>query len=908
MNMITKGLRNRILKMGLIPVLVLTFSFGILGTVLTTDQIKSNFEQHIKASSLLTALHIKSILHTDSRELLEEETRMSLKQRGLDSLRITDMSGKVVQQAGPPFVTEINTPPKIRPSFLVTDKTVVTTSFIDTGPGYWLELEFCSDTPLVEIYQWLLLCTATTAVALLIATVFSLRLANSLTAPLSRIVNSINQISMGDLSVRLPSETQPEMNLLAHYINTFLEKMQHNYRDMQNEIELTSKELQENMETLELQNAELDLSRKMALEASNTKSEFLANMSHEMRTPLNSISGYTSLLQRSNLNDIQKEHLRTLSMAANTLQSIIDDILDFAKLEAGKLVLEEAPMDLRTVVDDVLAMNSPAAENKDLELAVLCYPDTPLNLIGDANRLKQVISNLLSNAIKFTNEGAIIIRVMCENQRAPYATLRISVEDTGIGISRENSHKLFQAFSQVDSSRNRHSTGTGLGLVICKNLVKQMHGSIDFDSEPGKGSRFWFTFRAPLDHHYSPPQPQLKTPEKALLLEPGKWTQVSVSQLLQEHGFSVDIFSEPEELTAYLNKCQTPVFTVIGHDPDTIPEQVIEKILVQSPDDSCTLILSSTGYMGEFNHLRSKALTVLPRPLSRARVTEILEKLYSTAEESSTQQGSTVMTAAGSLKVLAVDDNEPNLKLLTTMIKDMGIQIDTASCGKNALKLIKSHDYDLVFMDIQMPEMDGLEVTRRIRKRETGSHHLPIIALTAHALADEKKQLLAAGMDDYLTKPISDQQLRHVISRWSHSGELPIPSPKLSVITPTHSTATKIHGPVDKDEGVRLAGGRKELAEELLDMLLRDLEDNARELRMLHHQQQFVHLLEAVHKLHGATRYCGVPQLRQSCQELEVLLKQTESLEESNEAFEELIAEINRLLVWQERFSFEELA
>ncbi|MCL6271578.1 ATP-binding protein [Sansalvadorimonas sp. 2012CJ34-2] len=918
MDTIFNGLKRHIIKMGLVPVLILTVSFGTLGTLLAINQINNNFIRQVEADSWQIAIHAESVLNNETAEQINDIARLSLKQRaleqralkqrGLNSLRISDRDGHALIQVGPPINTDNYYPtpaPKTRPLLLKSRNTLLTTTPINVEPGYWLELEYTRESVLLEQYQWILLGVVISLITLSIAIIFHIRLANSIAYPLSRITMGIRQIKANNLDVRLIPEQKSVMKALTHNINMLLAKVQNSHREMQEEVEQTSKELQENMETLELQNAELDLSRKVALEASRTKSEFLANMSHEMRTPLNSISGYTSLLQRSELDDIQKEHLRTLSTAANALQSIIADILDFAKLEAGKLVLEEAPMDLRTVVDEVLAMNSPAADSKNLELAALCYPDTPLNLIGDANRLKQIISNLLSNAIKFTNEGSVIVRVMCETLLDSYATLRISVEDTGIGISRNNAKKLFQAFSQVDSSRNRNSTGTGLGLVICKNLVEQMHGSIEFDSQPDQGSRFWFTFRAPLDRHAVHSPQLLPIPPKAYLLEPGRWNRVSASQLLQESGFAVEDVHNIEELSERLNGSEEPTFIVIGHDRECISEVQIREALQCSPKGSRFLILSSTADISNLNHLRRSKVAILPRPLSQVRTKEILERLYSPQKDHETvAHNGSHLEPCSSLRVLAVDDNEPNLKLLATMLRDIGITVDTAFSGREALELIKQDEYSLVFMDIQMPEMDGLEVTRRIRKNEGKKQHLPIIALTAHALADEKQQLLAAGMDDYLTKPISDQQLRHVISIWSHSRPLPPKKPAMVAQTPTAGG----YGPVDKDEGVRLAGGREELADELLDMLLKDLEQNAQELQTLHHQQQYMHLLEAVHKLHGAARYCGVPHLRKSCRELEVLLKQAENLDSLEEAFDELLGEINRLLVWQERFNFDKLA
>ena len=539
-----RPLKNQILKTGLVPIIILTAVFIALSSVIMFNQTQANFTQQARVTTEQISLLMSSALSSSNDHILEAVSRTSLQLKGLYGLRLINETGKIIHQAGPPLKSRLQPDTlSTRAAELQQGSSLITTTFLpkpsSENKGYWLELEFDKETVVVDQYQWLLLAIACSALSLLLGTVAFLRLANMITGPLSQITDTIGRIDFNSLKTRIPPNHSPDFNPLSQQINALLERMQIRYRDMKEEVDLAAHEIQRNMETLEINNAELDLSRKRAIEANHAKSLFLANMSHEMRTPLNSISGYTELLKRTDIDDIQREHLRTLSTAADSLLAIIDDILDFAKLEAGKLHLENAPLNFRQVVDDVLAMNSPAAQRKNLELAAIFHTKTPVHLTGDGNRLKQIISNLLSNAIKFTENGSVIVQVMCEGIHNQRATLRISVEDTGVGISGEYTSKLFKAFSQVNSSRNRNSDGTGLGLAICKSLVEQMQGMIDFDSHPGKGSRFWFTVQLPLDHFNQVNSEAKANRGIALLQEARPWSRQAITGLLQEQGFQV---------------------------------------------------------------------------------------------------------------------------------------------------------------------------------------------------------------------------------------------------------------------------------------------------------------------------------------------------------------------------------
>ena len=354
----------------------------------------------------------------------------------------------------------------------------------------WVEIELSHSGMLLRGYRSLFASLLLIAAGLAGAALLALRMGRTINRPISQIKLAVAQLKDGHLETRLPPLGSQELDDLASGINRMAGTLQNAREELQHSVDQATEDVRQNLETIEIQNIELDLARKEALEASRIKSEFLANMSHEIRTPLNGILGFTHLLQKSELTPRQLDYLGTIEKSADSLLGIINEILDFSKIEAGKLVLDNIPFNLRDLLQDTLTILAPAAHAKQLELVSLVYRDTPLSLVGDPLRLKQILTNLVSNAIKFTREGTIVARAMLEEEHEDSVQLRISIQDTGIGLSNQDVRALFQAFSQADNSLSRQPGGTGLGLVISKRLIEQMGGEIGVDSTPGEGSEF----------------------------------------------------------------------------------------------------------------------------------------------------------------------------------------------------------------------------------------------------------------------------------------------------------------------------------------------------------------------------------------------------------------------------------
>jgi len=910
-------LRTRYLLLGALPAAVLMLLIGGYATSAQLENVERFFA--LRGQALARELAANSLygLFSDNRPVLRALVEKHWREPDVVAVTLRGRDGAVLltfPEAEPAAVLE-----RAR-SF----REPVRLSGLDIGdprpddarppglgnPSMLGEVELWMSTAWLERRQRQIVATMGLlgGLGLLLTGLIAWRLGRGVARPLELLAAAMQRVQSGEHFVRTPVNSTGELGELQTGFNRMAEGLGHNQEELQTQVEQATAELMETLETLEIKNVQLDLARKRAVRAMQVKTDFLANMSHEIRTPINGIIGFLNLLQKTPLNPIQSEYVKTIGASAAGLLDIINDVLDLSQLESGKFSVQPGTFRLRPLLDDTVALLAPQAHTKGLELVLLVYRDVPDRLIGDAGRVRQVVTNLVSNAIKFTNRGEVVIRVMLDDDgtggdaggEGDITSLGFVVSDTGVGIAEADRALLFTGFGRAASTVRHQVPGTGLGLAITQRLVKALGGVIRYESRLGQGSRF--SVILPLkrggDSRPSPVTSTLSN-RHVWLCDPHRLAGLALRHRFESWGMRVAEVNGYADLAALLSTGGTPDIVVIGVSKADLARGVSFASLASSCRSSGIplVVLASCSCERELQPISDLGASVLSKPATGRALQQVLLRSIQGVEGISTASvkadRSEEQWLAGR-RFLVVDDHEVNRRFMYALLRQAGAEVELAEDGAAGVATASRSEPDLVFMDLLMPGVDGFEATEMLRSSSIQRiSKVPIVGLTADVTPAARERALLAGMNQCLIKPVSEADLQLVLET-----ELNVHAPRSSTDIPLGlpEEAGDDLSVRDARAAIRVAGGNPQLAAETWLAFRQQLPGELEGLSSAFGNRDWAALADLAHRMNGAASYCCLPALQNALAALDAAAR--ESLDEARlgQNFRLVQSEIARVL------------
>lgn len=731
----------------------------------------------------------------------------------------------------------------------------------------WISIDLDTQYATIKTYRMFIISMFIVLIGLLLGLIINHLLSRTIFSPINRLRRSMKQILQNEFETSIKHESKGEIGLIEAGCKHLQENYLKSVKDLNKHIEIATADIQQTLESLEEKNIQLYLSTKKTEEKNRKKSEFIANMSHEIRTPMNGVIGFTNLLLDTQLNPSQRDYVETIKTSAENLINIVNDILDFSKIEAGQLQIDCVPFDLRSCIDEVLTLMGPSAYKKELNIYAIVDSAIPIQVLGDPLRLKQVLINLVGNAIKFTEKGNVTVRANPILKSNKLSGIEINIIDTGIGMKPVEQKKLFQAFQQADISTTRRFGGTGLGLVISQKIIEMLGGNISLKSTPKVGTTFTLTFATEL----------FKTQEQESASQRFKHLNIlsydddptsheglkAIFTLWQVNATCVDTLEAFTETFDSLSE-----FHLIMITCDTSRLKRIESLLINKQAFSPPILIISKEHQSSSSSLAHA--TLLHRPVGYKKLYEYLNNTIRT-QTAIKLPAQLAHPKQKSHSLLIAEDDVINQRLFATLLDKQHIKLDIVNNGLEAIHQCESNQYDLILLDLQMPEMDGIEAAAHIRQTLGPNQNIPIIIISANISHAQKSEYQKAQINDFLEKPFNENKLLSLISEW------------------TTKTA------IDWEECVSLMSGKSNVAKEMLDKFIECLKEDKKSLELAKKDNHYDTLLAISHRLYGASCYIGIPKLRMALKQLELLLHQKQ-YKFIDLVYQNLLEEINAVL------------